>query len=162
MDTEEYEETVESIKAIEANVIKKGKNHWYDSTGKLIINGNNEAFTQKKLIEIIKKSKKKYMDTKICHINVDFYYDQDLFLEKTMGPLEIQAVVYEVRDVLGRIKLQMTHEKGTLIRMFYSLKDMNKFEIAHMKKIAQLALDGKLKTTLLKYYHYKDLKKQLD
>ena len=162
MDTEEYNETIDNIKKIEENVVKKGKNHWYDHTGKLIINGNNGASTKKKLIDIIKQNKKKYIDKNIMHVSVVFYYDQDLFLDKTMGPFEIQSVIYVVKEVLGKISLQLNDKSGSLVRIFYSLNEMKYFKIMHMKKIAILAGSGKLKTTLIKYYHYKDIKKLLD
>lgn len=162
MDTEEYNNTVEQINKIESMILKKGKQHWYDENGKLIINGNKPNETKKKLIEIIKKNKKQYIDHQLCHISVTFYYDQDLFLNKTMGPFEIQAVIYDVREIFGKISLQLSDKEGALIRMFYSLNNMENFNISHMKNFAKLALNGKLKTTLLKYYHYKDLKKQLE
>ncbi|QKF93658.1 hypothetical protein QKU48_gp0200 [Fadolivirus algeromassiliense] len=161
MDTEEYNSTVEEIKAIENTILKKGKHHWYDLTGKLIVNGNKPNDTKGKLMEIIKNNKSKYINKKVCHVSVVFYYDQDLFLDKTMGPFEIQAVVYDVKEIRGKLLLHLSDEKGSLIRMFYTLADMKNYNILHMKKFAKLALDEELETTLLKYYHYKDLKKQL-
>lgn len=79
-----------------------------------------------------------------------------------MGPFEIQSVIYVVKEVLGKISLQLNDKSGSLVRIFYSLNDMKYFKIIHMKKVAILACNGKLKTTLVKYYHYKDIKKLLD
>lgn len=87
MDTEEYNETIDDIKKIEDNVIKKGKNHWYDYTGKLIINGNNGASTKKKLIDIIKQNKKKYIDKNIVHVSVVFIMIRIYFWIKQWGLL---------------------------------------------------------------------------
>jgi hypothetical protein len=158
MDLNKIHDIIDSIKDIQKSVIKKGYNQWYSRNGQLIINGNNAQTTKNKLIAIIKKNKNQYMNKKIYHTQIVFHYEPDIFLNEDLGAFEIQSSIYEVKEVLGKISLQIVDNEGAFVRVFYDINDIYKFKLTHPKQVGLLALAGKLRTTITKYYHYQDLK----
>jgi len=161
MDIEDYDSVIAVIEKMEKAVYKKGRHHWYDKNGKLIINGHNEKETYNELINIIKNDKENYINGRLCHVRVQFYTDEKILSDENMGAMELTAVIYHVKEFKNKISLITKDDETTIVRLFYYLDDFKQFKLGHMKKLALLLLNGKIKGELLKYYHYTDIKSKL-
>lgn len=160
MSDEKYQEALEKVKHLK-KTYNKGKDHWYTDKGKLIINGDSYSETKKIVVNTIKKYRDNYLDSLIIHVGIVFHDKLKDLMDKNRGGIEVQVVVYRVEEVMGKISLQLRNENYSLVNMFYGYKDIDKFNVLQLKKLAKGTLMEKYKTNLLKNYHYKDLKNDL-
>lgn len=144
-----------SLQLIKCIIGKKGGHQWYRENGKLIINGALAKATRKAAVKIIKK--KFYSKTHNHKWKTIAYTEIDTNFED--GSVEMEAKVYNVVDVLGKISLQLKKSESSLIRIRYDAKALKKFKISDMKSLAMLAMGETHVFDPLETYEYKTVKK---
>lgn len=80
-----------------------------------------------------------------------------------MGGLDFDINVNVVVIEGKNISVQLYNVKNSMMRLFYRADELDSFKTNHIKGIAKMMLDQKIKKIdSLKYYHYSDIKKYLD
>ncbi|AYV83908.1 MAG: hypothetical protein Hyperionvirus13_51 [Hyperionvirus sp.] len=144
------EQDLDQVKAL---IKQKGKNFWYSSSGKLLVNSGSDKESLKGIIKVIQNNPAKYIDKEIIHVRVSIWEDNDT----VPAPVALVISVITPRNVNGKIALNLRdEEKYSLSRFFL---EPNEFNLLMMKKIAKIMLDKKLKND--DEYTFKDVKKFL-
>ncbi|AYV81762.1 MAG: hypothetical protein Harvfovirus59_7 [Harvfovirus sp.] len=143
------EQDLEGVKAL---IFQKGKNFWYSSSGKLLLNSGSDKESKKGIVSIIQKDPGKYIDRVIIHVRVSFWEDNNA----APAPIAILITVITPKNVNGKIALNLRDDDYSMSRIFFK---PNEFNLTDIKKFAKIMLDKKLKNDT--EYEFKDVKKYI-
>ncbi|AYV83905.1 MAG: hypothetical protein Hyperionvirus13_48 [Hyperionvirus sp.] len=146
------EESEQDLDQVKAFIRQKGKNFWYSSSGKLLLNTGTDKESLKQIGKIIQNDPARYIDKEIIHARISIWENNDY----APAPVGLLITVITPRNVNGKIALNLSDHKYSLSRFF--LKP-NEFNLSVMKKLAKIMLDKKLKNDT--DYTFKDVRKHL-
>lgn len=135
---------------IKTLVKQKGKNFWYNSSGKLLINSGSDKGSLNEVLKIVASDPKKYLEKNLIHVNIIIWEDN----ESVPAPINLNITILQVNEVMGKIALNLRDNSNSLIRIYL---EPDQFDLNDIKKLGKIVLDKKLKDGI--EYSFKDVSK---
>ena len=139
---------ISDISDVEEIIKQKGNNFWYNSHGKLLVNAKSDKQANREILRIINS----YVDEDLINVKIIIWTDN----ESVPAPIEISIKVLTVKEIIDKIALNLRDDQHSMIRIFLNPEEFN---LSDIKKLAKVALDGKLDDDV--EYTYDDIKKYI-
>jgi hypothetical protein len=148
-----------SLNSIIIKLNKKGYTYWLDENGKILTKNTDASKAKKTILKKIKKDNDEYKNKILIEVQYDIIdKDNTSLRDGIIGPVEVVVSVNTVKIRKDGISIQGI-KNNDLLRFYYFEKDLAKFKLNDMKKIATEMVNTKKNVDPLKYYSYRDIHK---
>jgi hypothetical protein len=153
---------IKKLNAIKKVLKEKGHSYWFDENGNLLMVGNTQVESKKKLLLKISKNPEKYIGTNLAHVYITTLSD-NLDENHKQGLIEFDINVSTIKKAGKNIVFNLRNDKNSLLRFYYRSDTIDKFNRSHARILAQKLLNNEIaKVNPFKFYHYDDFEEYLD
>lgn len=153
---------MKKLNVIKKNLKEKGHSYWFDVGGNILMVGNTQVESKKKLIAKISKNPKKYIGTNVAHVYITTMSD-NIDENHKQGLIEFDITILTIKNIRDHIVPNLRNDKNSLMRFYYRSDTLDKYKRVHAKILAQKLLNNEIaKVSPFKFYHYDDFEEYLD
>lgn len=153
---------MKKLNVIKKNLKEKGHSYWFDQDGNLIMVGNTQVESKKKLLAKISKDPEKYIGTNVAHVYITTM-SNNIDEDHKKGLIEFDIDISTIKKAGKNIVFNIRNEQNSLLRFYYRSDTIDKFKRSHAKILAEKLLNNEIaKVSPFKFYHYDDFEEYLD